>query len=333
MILHKRPTTWTFLLLALSVLLPANTSCQKEDRADYTGDIISLFDSTVYSNKAGGKDGEIVVQKPEKFRIGSLDIFSKRDRKVLSVYDYQHEREELLVIDSENQKIINHSKFSRYPSLSPDGELIAYLCSDGNSNRYVADWNICVIESGGENFRVIEGVKVHPGKPAWQRDNRHLLVGSKDLDIFSIDTVSGQVDKILENGFAPSTANNSDSFIYLSSAAIGINKQDLRYYINIDSDEYCQFRETEEGKEKLARLERLFFNNSLYMYDANSGESKKLTDILRVEDTVIWSPDDSCIAFNDESMLHHDIAIVELATRKIKKLRNINGRVVVWRKD
>lgn len=70
------------------------------------------------------------------------------------------------------------------PSWSPDGERVAFICSwqDDNSGYNYNEGKLCIIDSSGNNFRVLaDDAKIYP--PAWYDNNVIIYGGTSDNSV------------------------------------------------------------------------------------------------------------------------------------------------------
>lgn len=320
------------LLSAIFITLSCS-SCNKIDKHPFQGKAEVLLNSTIYRINLENKQVNIVLNKNSDYLVSSFDISLGNGNRIIATREWGNEQERLLLFSEKNvYKVLFKKDFIRYPSFSPDGENFAYLSSnkEGQSNKYIDDWYLYITNVDGTIDKKILDIPVGLYKPSWLKDGRSVLITSKDLCVYIVNTLSGEYRKILDHGIAPTVSQKGNHIAYLSSKIDPALKTKLIEYVNMTTDEYVSKTEGIKTSNIFPNIQELYFKNSLFIYDIDSGVSRQLTKKTSIDSGAIWSPDDKYLMYNDESYLNHDIIIINVNTGDIEKIDKTNGKVMNW---
>lgn len=240
----------------------------------------------------------------------------------------------LLTHDKELKTILKNSS-GDCPSFSPDGKYIAYLSITHEKKRqnWVDDWYLCLVKIDGTLDKQISRLSYQRAKPSWFPDGKKIAVGSKDLGIYIIDSETGKEKKIIDFGKTPAVSHNGKKIVYLSKDVDTSVKARMVNYQKITVKEYQDIYMKKKDKREERHLATLFNSYSFFIYDLDSGKSKKITEELFVESSkpIIWSPDDKYILYTDRKWEHHEIYALNIETGERQKVTSIQGIAMGWR--
>lgn len=206
-------------------------------------------------------------------------------------------------------------------AVSPDGSHVAYTLTRGRTGeRATAIW--VVSAGGGEAREVATG-----GSPAWSPDGERIAYFGAGRQVFVVAAEGGEARRLTSHEdyldrFQWSPDGKSIALLARPRACA-----DLRYF--------CEREAPTPTVVDANNLPR----NSLWLVDAASGETRRLTDETYsvggyeqwFADGFSWSPDSTKIAFSKRphakagSHLDGEIATVDVATGKVEVLTDRPG--------
>jgi Tol biopolymer transport system component len=278
---------------------------------------------------------ESVFPKQLNYLIHSFDLSKKSKNRILAVSGAGNKPERLVMLLN-NGSLYNvlSKNFVRHPSFSPVDERIGYITSKPTNNKekaWFSDWYLHIINTDGSDNRQVSKISNSNCKPSWFPDGKKLVVGSKDLNIYILDINNGKEQKIISFGTCPTISNNGKWIAYLSNDVSETTRKRIIQHTKITETEYENIQE-EKGKrqEELSEIELYFIKHSIYLYNIETGVTKKLSKELWVEQAPIWSPDDKYLLFNTREYVANEIYIINIETGKKDKISSENGRIMVW---
>jgi len=188
------------------------------------------------------------------------------------------------------------------------------------------------MESDGSDNRKLSDLGLARFKPSWFPDGKRLALSTKDYKIYIVDVGTKQETKIVDFGHAPSVSHDGTKILYLSHDVGEPIKKRIIAHSKMKTGEYEKII-TAQGKAKTELLETELYQikHSLYLYDLATHTSKKLTEEVWTEEPAMWSPDDSCLIYNDRSDVSNRIFMLNIKTGAREQLRGAIGRIMVWR--
>ena len=245
-----------------------------------------------------------------------------------------------LLIYSDNNKAntISSKAFIKNPAFSPDGKRIAYLqrnkSDPGNrlQEAWIKDWYLYLIAADGSANRQQSALGFARFKPSWFPDGKRLAISTKDYKIYIIDVETKQETKIVEFGYAPTVSHDGAKILYLSHDIAEPIMKRIIAHLRMKTGEYEKIMSSQsKAKTDLLEIEEYQLKHSLYLYDMATQTSKKITDEVWVEEPALWSPDDSCLIYNDRSYVNNRIFLLDAKTGRREQLQGKEGRIMVWR--
>lgn len=279
---------------------------------------------------------ENVFPKQFDFLVDSFDLSKKGEKRILAVSNTGNSPERLIMLFS-NGSINNvlSMNFVRHPSFSPDGERIAYITTDLTNNKEKAlfyDWYLHITNTDGSGDRQISKISYSYCKPSWFPDGKKLVLGSKDLNIYILDKNNGDEQKIISFGTCPAISNNGKWIAYLSNDVIETTRKKIIQHTKITEKEYENIQEQKgERQMELSEIALYFIKHSIFLYNVETKETKKLSEELWIEQAPIWSPDDKYLLFNTREYLANELYIIDIETGKKKKISAEKGRIMAWK--
>lgn len=278
---------------------------------------------------------ESVFPKKFDYMIHSFDVSKKSNNRILAVAGAGNKPERLVMLLN-NESIYNvlSKNFVRHPSFSPVDERIAYITSKPTNNKekdWFYDWYLHIINTDGSGDRQISKISNSNCKPSWFPDGKKLVLGSKDLNIYILDKNNGEEQKIISFGTCPAISNNGKWIAYLSNDVNEATRKKIIQHTRITEKEYENIQEQKGKRQKeLSQIEVYFIKHSIYLYNVETKETKKLSKELWIEQAPIWSPDDKYLLFNTREYVANEIYIIDIETGKKEKISSENGRIMAW---
>lgn len=333
-----KKTTYT-LIAVIGVMLPlisANMAKEKGLMKNLSGYIEIVSNWGIQRIFLPSGKQEKIFKEHVNYPVAAFDVSPDGKDRVLEVAQRLNEPDRIVMCSSDKKKkTIVSRNFVRNPSFSPDGRTIAYLFSEYNPERetWSEYWYLYTVRTDGSMDKRTSNILVDRYKPSWFPDGQRLAVSTKDLEIIIIDIATGEGEKIIDFGKAPAVSHDGKKIAYLSNDVDDSIKKKLMDYRNISKKEYenIMAEKGERLKESVA-LGQYIIKHSIYIYDMDTRESKKLTEIVWVEEPPAWSPDDKYLIYNDRRMVSDDIYVLDVGTGEKEKIPSVVGRVMVWRK-
>jgi TolB protein len=111
---------------------------------------------------------------------------------------------------------------SQFPSWSPDGRLIAFLCDP----HHLGPFDLCVINADGSGVRKVITGPLYLGKPAWSPDGSSLAFARRSEEAGAVPTVTMAIHiigidgigerKLAENAAYPSWSPDGNHIIFVT---------------------------------------------------------------------------------------------------------------------
>jgi hypothetical protein len=131
--------------------------------------------------------------------------------------------------------------------------------------------------------------------------------------------------------FTQDTLHYRKTIAYLSKEADAALKKKILDYRRMTVDEYERLeKERGDGFKEIEETSKALLHYGIYLYDLKSETSRKLTEELPIDLSVVWSPDDKYLLYNDEKFLGHDIHVLDIHTGKREKIASVNGALMAW---
>jgi Tol biopolymer transport system component len=279
---------------------------------------------------------EWIIKKHDDYLVTSFDLSSAGSHRIVEFSTIGDNPTKLVSITGRDEmKTVISKNFSKYPSFSPDGNSIAYLYCPYSRESKVLNTDDCYLFNTRLEAPVDKRIserRLVPFKPSWFADGKRLLVTSRDFNIYSINTETGEEKKIIDFGVAPAISHDGKKIAYLSNEVDETTKKRIIDYYNISRAEYDAII-TEEGvrQKELIELDQYFLTHVIYVYDVDTGVKKKISNAEWIEAPPIWSPDDKFLLYNDRSDVANKIFVINVATGEIQKVTNETGRIMAWR--
>lgn len=329
----KKSTLITILLtcMLLNILSSADAWWKKTMKSRLNGYIEIAFDGAI--DKIffpSDKMEEILKKLTNQYYIGSFDVSPDGKDRILEVEQRNSEPERLIMFSNSKEfKVLVRKDAVREPAFSPDSKTIAYLYGDPRKEpkkNWIPDYNLYLINADGTSNRQISNLWLYNTKPSWFPDGKRLAVSTRDFKIYIINTETGEEKKIIDFGLAPSVSHDGKKIAYLSKEIDESVKNQMIEFQNMPVDAVVE-------KDERAAMEfsKLFLIYSFYIYDMDTGKSKKLSKDFWVEERPIWSPDDRYLLFNDRRAVSNDIYVLDTKTGEAEEISSHKGRVMTWR--
>lgn len=279
---------------------------------------------------------ESVFPKQFNYMIHSFDVSPKSNNRILAVSGAGNKPERLVMLLNNGSLYDVISKnFVRNPSFSPDDGRIAYIAMEPINNKekdWFCDWYLNIINTDGSGDRQISKISSSNCKPSWFPDGKKLVVGSKDLKIYILDINDGEEQQIISFGTCPAISNNGKWIAYLSNDVSEKTRKKIIQHAKITETEYENIQEAKgKRQEEISEIELYFIKHCIYLYNIETGVTKKLSKELWVEQSPIWSPDDKYLLFNTREYVANEIYIINIETGEKERISSEKGRIMAWK--
>lgn len=250
-------------------------------------------------------------------------------------------------IDGRNEITLSDPNFdSQYPSVSPDGKIIAFSLFDEEN------WDnngIYFMNSDGENMRKFYSSKGgSPNQVNWSPDGTKLIFANSDgaqYDIFSINidgtdlTQLTNTPDISEND--PSWSPDGKQIVFVSRGGASANQiyvmdSDGGNRICLSNNNHDEWNPSwsPNGRE-IAYFSSYWdpMRAGIYIMDIDGENKKQLIDMEEVgEDSPAWSIDGRRIVFTCTYILDDEICLINSDGSDFQRITNRNSRdyVPVW---
>lgn len=320
-------------VLGMSSCLSSNEQSQTS-RSNLPGYIEVVEDFGIKRIDLVNGRTEMIMKKRDGYYVGSFDLSPDNQTTVIAFFHMGKKPEDISVF-SQNKELntIISQNFVRYPSISPDGKKVAYLFSPQEKNRryWYSDWFLQLADIDGKSFRTVSEVPSTACKPSWFPDGARIVFGSKDLKIHVVDIRNNDEKMIIPFGTCPAVSRDGRKIAYLANDVDEDMKRKIVKFRNITQEEYRAISQSSGNKIRDARaIERSFLEHSIYIYDTDTGETRKLSGNIFIEQPVIWSPDNKFLLYNNRGDIADKIYVINVKTGSIEKVTKETGRIMVW---
>lgn len=321
--------------LMTALLAAAITTKTKKIMDKLSGHIEIVFDGSIQRIDLPSGQMKEIFAKNLNYYVISFDISLDGKERVLATSGDIGNPTRFVTLSKGNQlKTLLSKIFISSPSISPDGKSLAYLFHkyEREPKNWIGDLFLYLIKTDGSSDKKISKLSYRQDKPSWFPDGKRLAVGSKDLSIYIVDIETGLEQKIIDFGTAPAVSHDGKRIAYLSKEIDDSVKKKMIDFQNLSRKEYHETFMKKEDKREELEFAKLFLHYSIFLYDLETKQSKKITDELAIEQSVIWSPNDKYLLYNDETWYGNDIFVLDIATGEKEKIDDLHGRIMGWRK-
>lgn len=327
-----------FVLMPVVLLVfITNTACAKGITNMLTGYIEIEYDYGIDRIIFPSVVLKTVLSKQSKYFVNSFDLLPINNNRIIAFEPRGDVPSSLVMyLPDEKFKTIASKGIMRHPSSSPDGKQIAYLYCDlqPKQERFIPSWFLYSIEPDGARDRRVSECELDRFRPSWFADGKVLAVTTKDLKICIINTDTGNTTKIIDFGVAPTVSHDGKKIAYLSNDELDDKtKKTMIDLHNLTTQEYNEYIiENKISVKDLDKINSLMSRYSIFIYDIEKKESKKITSTLAIEDPVVWSPDDRFVAYSVRRVVNDYIDVLDVQTGKTEQLSSkFGGKIMLWR--
>lgn len=318
--------------LSVFAALPAKISVSRlSGLIDYVfnGSIRSLDLSTLKNRITSGKRPGISVRE--------FDAMSDGQVKIAIMQNFDDGMTRMVKCEStEKAQPLISKKFIAWPAVSPTGKLIAYLYSDySRRDKWKRDWHLYSVSNNGQTDEKLSDRALDRCKPSWFPNGKQIAISSVDYKIYVIDINSKKENIVIDFGTCPSVSHDGNQIAYFSHEIDESLRKKIVAYRNMTRDEYDQMVSNKMGHKyrDYSRIENAYFaRKAIYILNIKSGISKRVSEGLLVNDSVIWSPDDNYLLLNNEGSINTKMNILDMRLGKLMEIPDVAGSAMVWRK-
>jgi len=278
------------------------------------------------------KETPIINKRDVDFFIRDFDILPDGSERIISGDPFKGEfiKKTMLSTDKARNLIIDY-KHLMYPSFSPQGNDVAYLLRQykRGQKRIMHHFHLALTDKKYSYSKLISNLPLNHFKPSWLPDGKRVVVSTLDFKIYIVNIRNKTMEKIINFGENAVVSNNGKWVAYLSKESNETMKKAYISYRNLTDIEFSNA--DDDKRKKLDEIGGYLRYFSIFLYDIETGENRKLTKEFNIEQSFVWSPDDKYIVFNDRRYVNEDIYILEIKTGKVDKIKGISGKVMAWR--
>ena len=274
---------------------------------------------------------------------GGTVIYSARQDS--SLFDYYFWQKDLRT--GESSIIMPEVEGGWWPLLSSDGAKLVYQYSDSSRNYRVGVHDL----KSGVSTPLTAGLNVEEWEPSWSPDSRKVVFGgdrgSGFYEIWLHDLETGMTTQITNgvNGGYPEFSNNGDMVAYVDYNAPTTADTTL-FVVDIDGGtpklvdsaltwpNWFPNAEWSPVDNRLAFVSSRDGNPDIYIYDVDSGETRRLTDTQEAELDIVWSPDGSELGFIIDTANGSEIRAVSIDggdSRVLGRYDNLSMWYIRWK--
>jgi WD40 repeat protein len=279
---------------------------------------------------------ENILEKRADYLINDFDSTPNSRDRVLAVTGVGYEKSRLVMFSPNKDMKLIMKDGPLKPAFSPDGGNIAFLSrehdeSPKDSDLVELEYFLYVTNREGQLKRQISKRSFALYKPSWYPDSRRISISTWDCKIYIVNLKTGEENKIIEFGEAPSVSHDGKKIAYLSNEVDPILQNRIVNHRNMNRKEYHMILAEKGAKQKeLVELGQYRLKHAIYIYDIESQKKTRVSDIVWIEQPVVWSPDDKYLLYNDRADVSNDIYVLDINSGKKEKISSENGRVMTW---
>ncbi|MBI5632376.1 MAG: PD40 domain-containing protein [Nitrospirae bacterium] len=310
---------------------------EKRTAAGLKGFIDHVYDYSIRSFDLLTLKNRTITKKRPGISIGEFDTMPDGQIKIIILQNLDDGMTQMVRYESAEkaQPIIN-KKFIAWPAVSPTGKLIAYLYSDySKGDKWKSDWFLYSVNNNGQTDVKLSERALDRCKPSWFPNGKQIAVSSVNYKIYVIDINSKKENVVIDFGTCPSVSHDGNQIAYFSHEIDESLRKKIVAYRNMTSDEYNQMVSNKMGHKyrDYSRIENAYFvRKAIYILNIKSGISKRVSEGLSVNDSVIWSPDDNYLLLNNEGSINTKMNILDIRSGKLMEIPDVAGSAMVWRK-
>ena len=279
-----------------------------------------------------------IFKKRADYLVNDFDLSPDGKDRVVSVSGVGYDITRLCIYSSNDKLITILSKSSiRMPSFSPDGKHIAYLSCPYNRETKILSNDDCylfLVRPDGSFDSKVSDLPLMSFRPSWFPDGKRLTVITRNFEVYSINIENGAQERIIDFGVAAVVSPSGKHIAYLSNNVDASTRRKIIDSYNISKKEYDAII-TEKGdrQKQMIELGQYFLTPAIYIYDIETGKTRKITGPEWVEEPPVWSPDDKYLAYGDRSYVVRQIYVLDVNSGEKIKLEGCYGIVMVWRNE
>ena len=321
-------------ILVIYIAIEVESSMGKIDKLSGYLDVVSDSHIETINLSTGRSERSDIASK---YLVDDFDVSRGGEKRAISIASNDGLFKILLISNNTEINKIASNDIIRKPVYSPNGKNLVYLSAKKNPRErmqddWINDWYLYIANFDGSGNKQLYNSGVARFKPSWFPDGITLAVSTKDYKIYALDTITNKAQPISDFGYAPSVSHDGAKIAYLSHDVGEAVRKKIIAYSRLTVGEYKELiaSGSQQAKE-LLKAESYQIKHAIYVYDAATHTSKKMTEEIWVEEPVIWSPNDRYIAYNDRRDVIDAIFVLDVETGAKEQLQGKEGRVMAWR--